>query len=238
MPETTPLTPFPVLEFPPEIRNRIWRYAVVKDGDVMISLYRRQGSMESLAQSPSLSGNEPQGHKEDDEQRMKPTPLALALTSRQLYLEATLIYYSENTFTFEGQWFDLDSMLKEFIAAITPSNASSITAASFRATDNRIERLYCQIDPFLSVLPGLKQITINVPQGARDVPLCNVSGTPLVDACAQSHPSAVIKISEYDEEGLFEAIHGKNLAIHGESFHFAMDRGDFTRYGITVLQST
>lgn len=177
----------------------------------MIRLRGRQKSTKSLVPSRLRSGNGPRGHQEDDEQRMKPTPLALALTSRQLYLEATLIYYSENTFNFGGRWFKLDSMLKEFIAVIGPLNASSITAASFRATNTYIgiERLHCQIDPFLSVLPGLKQITINIPPGARITPLCTVPGTTLVDAYAQSHPSAVIKIFEYDDPELFEAIHGK-----------------------------
>ena len=172
----------------------------------MISLYRRQRSTESLVPSPLRTGNEPQGHKEDDEQRMIPTPLALALTCRQLYLEATLIYYSENTFKFKDKWSRReDSMLKEFIAAITPSNASSITAARFKATHTGLKRIYCLIDPFLWVLPGLKQITI-IPPGACHLSLRTAFWYPLVDACAQSHPSAVIKTFEHDHLGLGEGV--------------------------------
>lgn len=174
----------------------------------MISLYRRQRYMESLTPSPLRSGNEHQGYKEDDEQRLKPTPLALALTSRQLYLEATLIYYSENTFHFNDEWprqgGDRDPMLREFIAAITPSNASSITAARFMATFKSFEIMHCLIEAILWRLPGLKQITINVPPGAGDLPLRAAFEPLLGDACARSHPLAAIKTFEDDELGFGE----------------------------------
>lgn len=183
MPEKSPLTSFPVLKLPSEIRTQIWRYAVVKNGDVKIGLRRLR------------RGHESQGHQAGDERRMNPTPLALALTSRQLYLEAVTIYYGENIFDFyiNFSFFNYE-MLKEFIAAVGPQNASSITAARFVPTKYDLERVYCPIDPFLSVLPLLKQIIIYVPSWVPQLPLYASPKVSLVDACAQSHPSAVIEI--------------------------------------------
>ena len=198
MPEKSALTPFPVLEFPPEIRNQIWRHAVVKDGDIMIRLCGRQKSKKILA--PSYLQSCDWGHQEDDEQRINTKPLALALTSRQLYLEATLMYYSENTFNFEEGWFWLDdSILEGFIAAIGPQNVSSIAVARIDPIHVQSKGIYYPINPFLSILPSLKQITINIPRSARGLTLYDSSWTSLMDACAQSHPSVVIKICEIED---------------------------------------
>lgn len=198
MPEKSALTPFPVLELPPEIRNKICRYAVVKDEDIMIRLCGRQKSKKILVLSHLRSCD--WGHQEDDEQRINTKPLALALTSRQLYLEATLMYYSENTFNFEEGWFWLDdSILEGFIAAIGPQNASSIAAARINPIHVQSKGIYCPIDPFLSMFPGLKQVTINIPRDARGLTLYDSSWTSLMGACAQSHPSVVIKICEIED---------------------------------------
>ena len=61
---------------------------------------------------------------------MGSSPIALALTSRQLYLEAISIYYSKNTFCFPDHY-DSPHVLPEFLTAIRPHNASNIIAARF-----------------------------------------------------------------------------------------------------------
>lgn len=94
--------PFPILKLPPEIRNRIWRYSLVKDGDVIILPHGRQGFISKIIPSRLRSGKELQRHQQDDKRRINSTSLALAFVCRQLYLEAALIYYSENTFRFLG----------------------------------------------------------------------------------------------------------------------------------------
>ncbi len=148
--------PFPILRLPPEIRNRIWRYVLVKDEDIVICRYgRRQRLFRALVPSRLRSGKEIQGHKEDDERRINSTQLALALTSRQLYLEAALIYYSENTFHFLSAYCSngADSMLENFTAAIGAQNAGSITAGRFHDSPSLVTQ-------DISVLPGLKQLTV------------------------------------------------------------------------------
>lgn len=183
MSEKLPLIPCPVLEPPSEIRNQIWRYAVVKNSDVKIKVCNLQ------------RGREPRGYQADDGRRMDPSPLALALTSRQLYLEAALFYYSENIFDFRDACYNVNSTFKEIITVVGHQNASSITAARFWPTEFCFDGIYCHIDPFLTVLPGLKKIIIDTPSFARHDPLYASPGISLVDACAQSHPSAVLEPS-------------------------------------------
>ena len=146
--------PFPLLKLPPEIRNRIWRYTLIKDGEVEIRPYKRQCLMKRMARSRLRSGKELQWHGRDDEQRFNTTSLALTFASRQLYQEATFIYYSKNTFAFDNSWypFQLHEVFRGFVAAIGPQNAGCITAVHFYTTDPSFLR-------YLSILPGLKQLT-------------------------------------------------------------------------------
>ncbi|KAF6221495.1 hypothetical protein HO133_002351 [Letharia lupina] len=180
--------PFPILSLPPEIRNHIWRYAVVKDENVTVRPHGRQESIQGLVPSCLRSGRELQRHREDDERRTNSTPLALAFTSRQLYLEVTPIYYSENSFYFPNSWYCIsaESTLENFTAAIGPQNASNITVAYF-------DTLACPLNQYLSVLTGLKQLTVYPPP-------CAFVSTPYItlwrsqmSRYAQSHASVVIK---------------------------------------------
>ena len=141
--------PFPLLNLPPEIRNRIWRYTLVKDGEVEICLYKRQ----RMAPSRLRSGKELLWHGIDDERRFNTTSLALTSTSRQLYQEATFIYYSKNTFSFANSWFPfpVHEVFQKFAAAIGKQNASCITAVHFSTTNPSFVQ-------HLHVLPGLKQL--------------------------------------------------------------------------------
>ena len=150
---TIPKT-FPILKLPPEIRNRIWRYTTVKDGEVKIRPYKRQCLMKRMARSRLRSGKELQWHGIDDERRFNTTSLALAFASRQLYLETNFIYYSENTFAFDNSWYpsQLHQIFRSFAAAIGPQNASYITAVHFYTTNPSFIQ-------YLSVLPSLKRLT-------------------------------------------------------------------------------
>ena len=82
---------------------------------------------------------------------MKSTLIAVAFTSRQLYLEAISIYYSENTFHFRP-YSKLSHLLAEFVAAIGPRNASRITAARFPMAYSTLS--WCHF----SVLPNLEKV--------------------------------------------------------------------------------
>ncbi|KAL9068690.1 MAG: hypothetical protein Q9161_006004 [Pseudevernia consocians] len=185
--------PFPLLRLPPEVRNRIWRYVVVKDEDVLIRPHKRQRLVQDLVPSRLRSGREIQGHKEDDDWSMSSTSLALAFSSRQLYVEVALIFYSENTVHFQyprcldradSSFNRADSMLERFTGAIGPQNASSITAASFDDI--------CCLCQNLSVLPGLKQVTVNGPLYPPPT-YFNDFWPSQLRAYAQSHLSLVTK---------------------------------------------
>ena len=102
IPAPTPTCPLLVL--PPEIRNRIWTFAVVDVEEVIIRC---------------------NSHRETPGRHLHPTTIALAFTYRQIYREVASIYYSENLFQFH---YGAIGILREFAAAIGPANAKSITA--------------------------------------------------------------------------------------------------------------
>ena len=175
--------PLPILNFPPEIRVHIWRYTVVKDEDVMVRPRARQEFMKKMVPSRLRSGKELQWHQEDDERRMNSTPLALAHTSRQLYLEAALIYYSENMFNFGDKE---SSSLTEFVAAIGPQNASSITAARFNTMD-------ASFFQYIDVLPGLKQLAFSTAFFPYRYTCYDCERLAKLYAYTQRHPSVTIQ---------------------------------------------
>ena len=146
--------PFPLLKLPSEIRNRIWRYVLVKDGEVEIRPYKRPCLMKRMARSRLRSGKEMQWHGIDDERRFNTTSLALTFASRQLYQEATFIYYSKNTFAFDNSWYPyyLHDVFQKFAKTIGRQNTRCITAVHFYTTDPTFLR-------YLGVLPGLKKLT-------------------------------------------------------------------------------
>ena len=152
----------------------------------MIRPHKRQRLVQDLVPSRLRSGRNIQGHKEDDDRRMISTSLALAFSSRQLYVEVALIYYKENTFHFQyPRCLDrADSMLERLTAAIGPQNASNITAASFDDI--------CCLCQNLSVLPGLKQVTVNGPLYPLPT-YFNEFWPSRLRAYAQSHLSLDIK---------------------------------------------
>lgn len=181
--------PFPILKLPPEIRNRIWRYSLVKDGDVIILPRGRQEFVRKIVPSRLRSGKELQRHQEDDERRINSTSLALALVCQQLYLEAALIYYGENTFCFLGD--PGISMLETFIAAIGPRNASTVTAARFYTGESCF--------PYLPLFPSLKQITVSPPLSwLWDEEYFHDVWHPEMLVYAQNNPSVIIKALDLD----------------------------------------
>ena len=177
--------PFPILKLPPEIHNRIWRYSLVKDGDVIILPHGRQGFISKIIPSCLRSGKELQRHQQDDKRRINSTSLALAFVCRQLYLEAALIYYSENTFRFLSD--PVSSMLEEFTAAIGPRNASIVTAARFYARDSCFSNL--------SLLPGLKQLRYSATTlWLYDAKFFHEVWLPELRVYAQHNPSVVVEL--------------------------------------------
>ena len=143
--------PFPILRLPAEIRNQIWRYVVVKDGEVVYRDHKRQ---DQTPESRLRSGNLIKSHQEDDERR-RSSQLAIASTCRQIYLEVTPIYYGENVFhpgDFQDPMLHLRA-LKAFKQAIGPKNASTITEIC-------VYESWVFLEGHLSRLPGLKRLHV------------------------------------------------------------------------------
>ncbi len=127
---TAPTPSCPLLEFPPEIRNRIWTLATVETV-VIKCCFRRDPSGKSLS----------------------PTTMALASTCRQIYHEVAPIYYSKNMFQFAP--YETLASPRLFAAAIGPANAKSITAvkiAKYYQTNFLSQDLLRAVLPF----PNLK----------------------------------------------------------------------------------
>lgn len=127
--------PFPVLLLPPELRNHIWRYTVVKEGHVTVQRHFRQELASNLPASRLRSGCELRLHGEDDQRRVA-SKLAVAFTCRQLYLEVTPIYYRENNFHLPWRAFAhfrvIRNDIKEFAEAIGSEHAASILSVHLR----------------------------------------------------------------------------------------------------------
>lgn len=145
--------PFPLLEFPPEIRDRIWEYVVVKDGEVILRNHKRGERLLGRRRS----GEPTEFHQEDDDQQLS-SRLALAFTCRQLYLEVTPIYYGQNTFRPGNPWFGgAFPIFEKFADAVGPINTSAITRLCIYGS-------LFSIDEYLSKLPGLKRLYLKKPE--------------------------------------------------------------------------
>ena len=104
---STPAQPAtcPLLNLPPEIRNRIWTLAA-------------KGRIVTIRwDCPRKRGK-----------HLPPTTMSLASTCRQIYREVTPIYYSKNAFRFSGPM--AENTPWQFAAVIGPANAASITFVS------------------------------------------------------------------------------------------------------------
>lgn len=142
---------FPVLRLPPEIRNRIWRFAVVKEEEVIIYHHGRQSLASNLPESRLRSRCPLQLHQQDDERRLS-SQLAVAFTSRQLYLEVTPIYYGLNTFSLSNYRRRKD--YQQFAADIGPDNVNTITTIS--AHGDQYFLYWC-----IPMLRGLKRVHVH-----------------------------------------------------------------------------
>lgn len=132
--------PFPVLLLPPEIRNNIWRYAVLKEGDVDIEKTSRKRLASVLRASRLRSGRELRLHREDDQRRIA-SKLAVAFTCRQAYLEVTPIYYRENTFNISNGWRYSPNFnnVKTFAESIGSEKAASILSIRLVGSSGPLE---------------------------------------------------------------------------------------------------
>ena len=142
--------PFPLLRLPAEIRDCIWKYVVVNDGDIVI----RQFILYKKSPETGLrSGSAEKVYIVDEEPRQT-SLLAVAFTCRRLYLEVTPVYYSDNVF--RPDFYDLmlrgDKSVREFANAIGPRNASTITDLHVYPA------LSCHVDDCLMLLPNVKRL--------------------------------------------------------------------------------
>ncbi|CAD6576547.1 MAG: hypothetical protein ASARMPREDX12_005274 [Alectoria sarmentosa] len=176
-------TPFPVLRLPPEIRNHIWRYVVVKDREVT---FRRRIRQPLLLEKWLRSGKprrSQQKLQQEVEERWLSSQLAVAFTCRQLYLEVAPIYYGENTFQpHPGDEWDIlkyRRIIEHFTDAIGSRNASTIPELHLSHGWDLVHIHN------LSLLPGLKRLYL---EKNGDRPRQKQSMTWL----AQKHASLIV----------------------------------------------
>lgn len=133
--------PFPLLKLPPELRNYIWEYVVVKDRPIVLW---RPHQRARVPESRLRSGNLVKHHQADDERRRQSTRLAVAFTCRQIYLEVTPIYYGKNTYRPRlFGWLDSGfKIFEEFTNAIGPRNTRAITKVP------TLVQIYCRTRSF------------------------------------------------------------------------------------------
>ena len=93
------------------------------------------------------------GLQQGNHERHLRTRLAVAFTSRQIYLEVAPIYYGGNTFLWSGTSTLCHHAIESFANAVGPDNATTITALSLY--DN-----WYPGNKYLSMLPGLKRLHI------------------------------------------------------------------------------
>lgn len=143
--------PFRVMDLPPEIRNRIWEFAVVTHEPIQVKDHKRSAMASKRPPSSLRSGKQIESHRKDDIARTTAI-LTIAFACRQVYLEVTPIYYSKNTFQFRGCCYVHPPTLK-FTKAIGKEKAQSITSVILE-----IEVLWDL--PDISSLPGLKRLDV------------------------------------------------------------------------------
>lgn len=132
--------PFPLLELPPELRNYIWEYVVVKDRAIVLW---RPHQRARVPESRLRSGNFMKHHQEDDERRRQSTRLAVAFTCRQIYLEVTPIYYGKNTYRPKFSGFGCGfKIFEDFADAIGERNTRAITKVP------TLIQIYCRTRTF------------------------------------------------------------------------------------------
>ena len=151
---STPAQPAtcPLLNLPPEIRNRIWTLAA-------------KGRIVAIRwDCPRKRGK-----------HLPPTTISLASTCRQIYREVTPIYYSKNAFRFSCAMAE-DSPW-QFAAAIGPANAASITFVSINIHEK--EWALTQLPfPNLKVLWCIGSNVLNVPSSEELSRVLNTKHPP------------------------------------------------------------
>jgi len=118
---------FRIMDLPPEIRNCIWRLAVIADHPIEVRHHLRRELIRMLPPSTLRCGRYEELHREGDVAAVIST-LAIALTCRQVYLEVTPLYYSQNAFRFHYNYAGHRSMTV-FTRAMKKAKARSIIFA-------------------------------------------------------------------------------------------------------------
>ena len=192
---------FPVLKLPPEIRNLIWRCTVVAAEAIQLEQFGSQHTRGQLV--PSLLRSGKQIHAEDDK-RLVPSRLAVAFACRQLYLEVTPIYYSDN-------WFAVSltstvaalGKVQDFVVAIGPENARCI-------------RNLCLVLPGIMPLLHL-QLTLTLGAGVRGHSPLAALYSFLVETQAIFHGAPAIVLSCRTVVMIVLTSDGKAIHLSGQS---------------------
>ena len=138
----------PILELPAEIRLMIWRHVLISDRPVGLRKHKNR----ELPNSRLRSGEK--FKFEGNPQYEYSTQFSLALTCRQVYLEATPIYYGENSFLPQFvRHLDMYETYSVFLDVIGDRNANRISETYLDVC------LATSVD-FLHRLKGLKILNI------------------------------------------------------------------------------
>lgn len=173
---------FRVMDLPPEVRNRIWEFAVVCDKPILVLNHESDRLAKDKPPKKLRSGKQIESPKQDH-LATATSLLAIAFTCRQLYLEVTPLYYSKNTFNFKRP--DCHARcrcherLADFTRAIGKEKAGSIT--SVIVTPNQ------QQARDLSFLPGLRRLEFRTPNLE---PMICEQCRAFVEYFHQAHPRA------------------------------------------------
>ncbi|MCJ1454035.1 hypothetical protein MMC28_004385 [Mycoblastus sanguinarius] len=153
--------PFPLLKLPPEIRNRIWTFTVVQKGSITLCRGKRPPTLG--AGTTVLRSGKKARLAGDDKWRiiayLSRSSLSVAFVCRQIYLEATPIYYAKNTFLVETYKYEGTSriedpsLLQHFTRDIGPEAARQITAVTFK-------NLWFPVERYVLLLPGLQHLSV------------------------------------------------------------------------------
>ena len=153
----TALSSHPFMCIPPELRVRIYDLVLVFEEPIEITGKHRREWL-SMEERTTRSGRNVRPKEDKNEKRrcIGHTALSIALTCRQIYLEAAPRYYAFNTFALLG--FSCGRAI--FLTDIRMNNKDEIT--SFQLYGNTPWRLL-----HLGTLPGLKTLKL-APVGSRE----------------------------------------------------------------------
>ncbi len=141
---TKPSTPL-IFQLPAEIRVRIWRLVLLSNRHICLGVIHVQRLRKYRLHS---------GKRVQAEDTANDSPFAVAMICRQVYLEATPIYYSGNTFLVNLRYGQSNlGVVQTFMETAGKENLSHISKI-------RIDDVYNYPACIFTELPGLKTLDI------------------------------------------------------------------------------